>query len=151
MHTPTNVRGIRLAAAILMAGLWWSAGAGAVGSAADAPPRVAQQVFTDPATPIDVQAGQLFIVALDANPSTGYHWVVAQAPDPGVAVLRGIAYQAANGGMMGAPGQELRVYEALAAGETTMSLDYVSPGTEHTVGKTAQFKVVVAKPVSRRE
>jgi predicted secreted protein len=146
MHRSMDVRGTRMLTAILASGLWWSVGAGANGSAAEKPPGVAGQVFADPATPIDLQAGQLFIISLVANPSTGYHWTAAQAPDAAVAVLRGTAYQALTTGLMGAPGQELRVYEAIGPGKTTISLNYVSPGSDHTVGKSVQFNVVVAKP-----
>jgi predicted secreted protein len=110
--------------------------------------RVADRVYTDPATPINVQTGQLFLVALATSPGTGHHWKVASAPDAGVAVLRGTAYEASKTGLMGAPGQEIRVYQAMGTGSTTISLNYVSPGSEKTVGKSVQFKVVVAKPGS---
>jgi predicted secreted protein len=145
MPSSTGRRAARMPATILACGLALSLGMGARAPGAPTQARVAERVFGDPAKPIEVQAGQLFLVALAANPSTGYHWTVATPPDAHVVVLRGAAYQATKMGLMGAPGQELRVYEAVGAGKATISLNYVSPGSEQTVGKTVQFKVVAAR------
>jgi len=109
-------------------------------------PRVADRVFTDPAQSVQVRAGQIFLIALAANPSTGYRWVVATPPDAPVADLKGSAYQAVHSGLMGAPGQDVFVCFARGAGTTTIALNYVAPGRETTVGKTVRFRVVVVKP-----
>ena len=99
--------------------------------AVEAPPfaGVADQVFNDAASPVVVRAGQLFVIVLDANPSTGYHWKATSDPDGGVATLRGTTFLPSAAGMMGAPGKELRIYEAVGPGTTTIPLSYVPPGT----------------------
>jgi predicted secreted protein len=113
--------------------------------AEDAARLLADRVFTDASTPIQVRAGQVFLIALPSNPSTGYHWIEAAGPDAGIAVFRGAAYQAPETGVIGAPGQDVRAYEAIAVGSTTIALNYVSPGAEKTIGKSVQFSVIVTK------
>ena len=106
---------------------------------------VADTVYTDPATPIHVTAGQLFMIALARNPGTGYSWRVSTAPNPNVVTMTGSAFLPGKGGLMGAPGQQIFVYAAHASGGATVALDNVAPGRDATVAKTVRFKVVVAK------
>jgi predicted secreted protein len=106
---------------------------------------VADTVYTDPATPIHVTAGQLFMIALARNPGTGYSWRASTAPNPNVVTMTGSAFLAGKSGLMGAPGQQIFVYAAHAAGGATIALDDVAPGRNATVAKTVRFKIVVAK------
>jgi predicted secreted protein len=108
---------------------------------------VADRVFTDPAAPIAVRAGQLFLVALEANPSTGYHWAAANVPDPAVVALRGAAFLPTSG-LVGAPGRELRVYEAVGAGSATIELGYAPPG-RGSAETHRRFTVTVTPPDAR--
>jgi inhibitor of cysteine peptidase len=121
------------------------AGAPRAGADPAAVQGVADTVYTDPGTTIHVTAGQLFVLALPRNPGTGYSWRIAPAPNPNIATTSGSAFLAGKTGMMGAPGQQIFVCAAHAAGETTISLDDVAPGRDATVAKTVHFKVVVAK------
>jgi predicted secreted protein len=107
---------------------------------------VAGQVFSDPSEAATVKAGQLFLISLAANPSTGYHWKPSNAPDASVVTFKGSAYHAVKTGLMGAPGEQLFVYEAHGAGNAAIVLDYVAPGTNATVAKTVHFRIVVEKP-----
>jgi inhibitor of cysteine peptidase len=110
------------------------------------PPAVVDRVFADPSEALAVKTGQLFLISLAANPSTGYHWKVSTPPDASVVTFKGSAYHAVKSGLMGAPGEELFVYQAHGAGDAVIALDYVAPGTNAVVAKTVRFRVVVAKP-----
>jgi predicted secreted protein len=134
---------------VLVAGAFLATAAFAAGPRAGADPvgtqLVADTVYTDPATPIHATAGQLFMIALPRNPGTGYAWSVSTAPNPNVVTMTGSAFLPGKTGMMGAPGQQIFVYAAHAAGNATIALDDVAPGRDATVAKTVHFKVVVAK------
>jgi len=108
-------------------------------------PAVADRVFTDPTATINVKADQIFLVALAANPSTGYHWKADAPAASSVVAYKGSAYRAVRNGMMGAPGEEIFVYQARGSGDATISLEYLAPGT-NAVGKTVRFHVAAAKP-----
>jgi inhibitor of cysteine peptidase len=105
---------------------------------------VADTVYTDAATPIAVTAGQLFLIALPMNPGTGYSWRVNAAPNPNVVTMTGSSFLAGKK-LMGAPGQEIFVYQARAAGTTRIALDDVAPGTSGAVAKSVHFTVIVKK------
>jgi predicted secreted protein len=77
-----------------------------------------------------VAPGQRFNIPLDSNPSTGYRWQLAKAPDESVVKLVGSAYQQANpgGGAPPRPGQagfEVWTFEGVAPGRTSIELNYV--------------------------
>lgn len=82
-------------------------------------------VFTS--SPISVKVGQDFLIALPANPTTGYSWS-AKSSAAAIAV-EGSAYQpsAAGKGMMGAGGQQIFVLEATRAGMATVTFSYARP------------------------
>ena len=103
-------------------------------------------VFSDPANPIEVVQGQLFLIAQASNPSTGYHWNVSLPAGSAVVTFKGSVYRAGCTGVVGAPGEQLFVFEANAAGDATITLDYVAPGNSTVVGKTAAFKVSAKTP-----
>jgi inhibitor of cysteine peptidase len=73
---------------------------------------------------ITVQNGQQFVVALTANPSTGYSWQ-AEKNDK-VRSLGSKQVSAANRAIGAAGTQELR-FEATATGTTTLALAYSRP------------------------
>ena len=133
----------------VVAGAFLASAALAAAPGADADPASAQAVagtvYSDPSAPIHVTAGQLFMLALPRNPGTGYTWRAAAAPNANVVTMTGSAFLAGTTGMMGAPGQQIFVYAAHAAGNATITLDDVAPGRDATVAKTVRFKVVVAK------
>jgi predicted secreted protein len=135
--------------ACLLATLACSAALHAAAGADDASAgRVVDHVFADPSAPIVVHAGQLFLIAQEANPSTGYHWVASPSPDPAVAVLRGTSFMATSG-LVGAPGREIRVYEATGPGSTSIVLAYVPPGNGAKPAKHVTFAVTVTPADAR--
>jgi len=111
-------------------------------------PRVVDRVFGDPSAPVLAHAGQLFLISQEANPSTGYHWVANPAPDPAVVVLRGVAFMTTSG-LVGAPGREVRVYEATGSGTASVALAYMPPGRGGKAAKQVTFTVTVTPADAR--
>lgn len=95
---------------------------------------------------MEVEAGQDFQVVLDANPSTGYDWTVAEKPDPNIVEQAGEeAVQPPEGQTMtGAPIKEIWKFKAVAAGKTDIVFENarswekdVPPAATHNVAVTA--------------
>ena len=93
---------------------------------------------------ISVKQGDEFVIALAANPSTGYEWTAADNPD----VMFVSSHQLQNGGQggsrPGAPGTQELAFRAEHAGQSTLVLEYsrsFEPGVPPA--KTAKFPVTV--------
>ena len=87
--------------------------------------------------------GGTFHVTLDSNPSTGYHWQV-KSIDNSIVKQTDDRYVAQTSGLVGAPGNQIITFQALAAGHTTIELQYVrpwdlqNPAKEYSVDLTVQ-------------
>ncbi|WP_193318102.1 MULTISPECIES: protease inhibitor I42 family protein [Streptomyces] len=83
-----------------------------------------QQRFTDADAdaPIEVTAGETFVLALGENPSIGWEWTLID-PEPDEAVVRadGDRYDS-DGDEPGTGGTRLLHFEAVAAGETEIAV-----------------------------
>ncbi len=81
-------------------------------------------------TTVSITPGATFVIALQANPSTGYSWQVQPIPDPAVVSLVSEAYvQApAASGLVGAGGTDTFTFKVLDSGTTTLTLWYLPPG-----------------------
>jgi predicted secreted protein len=110
------------------------------------------KVFDNPDEEIEVEVGVDFAIALVSNPSTGYSWRLAEPLDEEVVALvssvfeeKSVASEGEEGGeKVGAPGEELWTFSAVAAGETEIKLEYVRPWeTGVAPQETATFKVNV--------
>lgn len=89
---------------------------------------------------ISVRQGDEFVVALPANPSTGYQWTAADDPD----VLFESSHQVPGGTQPGAPGTQELSFRAEHTGRSTLKLVYsrsFEPGVPPA--KTATFPVTV--------
>ena len=73
------------------------------------------------------KVGERFSIRLDANPTTGYRWRLATAPDPHVATLVGSTYEANDGGRTGAGGEETWTFVARGPGRTHIVFEYLRP------------------------
>jgi inhibitor of cysteine peptidase len=85
------------------------------------------KVYDSAGGDITATTGETFEVVLDSNPSTGFVWTVAQAPDPAVVTLEDQAYEKPDSSAMGAPGTERFTFKAVGSGTTTMALKYARP------------------------
>ena len=109
----------------------------------DAPAAKAPTVYHQ-GDDISVQEGDEFVVALPANPSTGYAWTAGENPD----VMFVSSHQLQNGGeggsQPGAPGTQELTFRAEHSGESTLVLAYsrsFEPGVPPA--KTTKFPVTV--------
>jgi inhibitor of cysteine peptidase len=76
---------------------------------------------------VNVKSGELIVVELEGNPSTGYTW---EAKDLDASVLQQvgeIAFKSNNPGLVGAGGTLTLTYKALKTGTTDLQLVYHRP------------------------
>ncbi len=98
--------------------------------------------LTDPAQPIEVQAGETFHIVVDSNPSTGYHWDI-------VGELNGVEfvsteYTADEPVMPGSGGVDVWTFKAVSAGQTQITLGSYPPDPNVTEPQqTVTFNIVV--------
>lgn len=90
----------------------------------------AGEVTATASGPVALKVGQVLVVTLPSNPSTGYSWTISTAPDGAVLTQNGeLTYAATNPDvvMPGSGGTETVRFTATAAGTTTIVLDYRRP------------------------
>jgi inhibitor of cysteine peptidase len=108
----------------------------------DAPASSAPPVYHQGDT-IAVAEGAEFVIALPANPSTGYSWTAGD-DDGDVAFVS--SRQLAGGSQPGAAGTQELTFRATSAGTSTLHLAYARPFEEGVPPvKTAQFAVAVGR------
>lgn len=88
--------------------------------------------YSDPSVPIEVEKGSDFIIVLESNPTTGYQWQLAAAPDSNVISLAKTEFVEPDTKNLGAPGHEKWTFSADGVGETTISLTYIRPWEEQS-------------------
>ncbi len=80
----------------------------------------------------DVETGQHFNLTLESNPTTGYGWQTAAAPDEKIVRVLASDYIAPQGDLVGAPGEQVWHFWAVGEGSTTMVLEYARPWEAET-------------------
>jgi inhibitor of cysteine peptidase len=96
---------------------------------------------------VDVRKGQVLVVTLESNPTTGYSWEVANATE-GILTQKGEAeYVQGNAGnnLLGAGGTETFRFDVVGTGEANLKLIYhrtfepgVEPAQTYEVALTAR-------------
>ena len=100
------------------------------------------RIYTDPESAIHAKVSEEFSIILDANPTTGYQWQLANPFDEKILKLIGSDYKAPKTKRVGAGGKEIWTFKALAAGQTTISFKYVrSWEKDKEPGKSIAFAV----------
>ena len=94
--------------------------------------------------PITVTVGQQFKITLPYNVTTGYQWQFAKSPDPKLLKLLDTEYKRPDSKLVGAGGDQVWTFQALAEGKTAVGLNYVRPWeTGATPAQSTNFVVVV--------
>lgn len=90
---------------------------------------------------VELQAGEVFELVLDANPTTGYQWEVVS---DGSGVIRqiGDAEFKPDSNLLGSGGKTTYRFEAAVPGQTWLSLDYHRPW-EKDVPALKTFEVLI--------
>ena len=100
-----------------------------------------------PDTVVRTQPGTDLSFTLEANPTTGYHWVLAGIEQDGEVVEQSgesVYTPSPNpDGMVGAGGTEEWAFTTLSAGEALITLDYMPPGVDREPGTVWSARVVV--------
>jgi inhibitor of cysteine peptidase len=73
---------------------------------------------------IDVKRGDTFVIALEANPTTGYSWQAAPNADVEFVSSKQVP---GNSNAIGAPGTQQLTFEAVQPGSTVLVLNYLRP------------------------
>ena len=83
--------------------------------------------YSDPASAIDVAVNREFVIALEANSTTGYHW--QESHDETILKLVSDEYQTdkKSQDVVGAGGTQYYKFQALKKGETKITLVYRRP------------------------
>ncbi len=86
---------------------------------------------SDPDSVIQAQEGKEFTIALEANPTTGYHWQIVGELDGAVVEFVSQDYQSTSEpGLVGGGGVEVWTFRAVGAGEATITLGYYPPSND---------------------
>lgn len=88
----------------------------------------------------DLRPGDRFDVTLEANPTTGYAWALAQDPNAAVVRSLGSSFERPMDAAVGAGGQDVWTFQAVGPGTATVTLVYsrpwergVPPARTHTI------------------
>ncbi len=94
---------------------------------------------------VTLQVGQTLAISLEANPTTGYTWQVLEMDTNILQPLGDTQFKQAPGseGLTGAGGVETLRFEALAAGQTPLTLGYMRPWESVPPLKTFSVQVIV--------
>lgn len=97
----------------------------------------------DASSPVVIQSGEEFFIALQSNPSTGYSWTQKIA-DGLVLAYEGNVRESPAQAMPGAPGQQIFIYHANRTGSTTITFQYSRPfDTTAAPSRTVTFTIQV--------
>ena len=91
------------------------------------------------ATPVDVSEadngkevtlplGELLVITLESNPTTGYMWIVTkQDTESLLLVKKELVTNTSDSGLVGAGGHEVLMFTARKKGQTSLQLEYRRP------------------------
>lgn len=101
--------------------------------------------YSDPGDTIKVTIGERFKIVLESNPTTGYSWQFRQPVDSTLLKLVETQYTAKPNPdkLMGRGGHDHWFFEALAAGTTLISLQYLRPWDSTSVEQKLDFTVEI--------
>jgi len=87
--------------------------------------------YDNPNIPIEITAGQEFVLRLDSNPTTGYGWKLADGIDEDVAKFVSSKYRQYEVKLVGSGGSEYWTFEATGSGTTAIKMQYVRSWEEN--------------------
>ncbi len=99
--------------------------------------------YSDPAQTIQVESGQAFVIALPSEQAETHAWQLAQEIDP--ALLQLTAARQTQLHYVNTPdeerGQEFWIFMPTAPGQTTIALNYATPGGEVAEGWVFEVEI----------
>ncbi len=98
----------------------------------------------DAGTPVEMVKGQMLLVRLESNPTTGYQWMVGGNPAPVEFVRSDFAADPHSKNPVGAGGTQTLQLVAKATGTAQLKLEYRRPWEKNVApARTVTFSVVV--------
>lgn len=96
---------------------------------------------TNPAQPIEVQAGDAFNIIIDSNPTTGYHWEI-------IGELNGVEfisreYMADEPVLAGSGGMDIWTFKAVSIGQVQITFGSFPPSDAFESERTVAFIISV--------
>ena len=79
---------------------------------------------------VTIDAGQMLVLTLESNPTTGFRWELSEPIDENLLALIETRYEpgvVAGTGLVGAGGTEAWTFETLTVGATTITMEYSRP------------------------
>jgi inhibitor of cysteine peptidase len=101
--------------------------------------------ISDPAKQLEAEAGNEFKLIIESNPSTGYHWELVEELDESVVKFVSREYRAEEPVIPGSGGVDVWVFEAVAAGETQITLGYYPPSNDPVEAQQTVTFIVTVK------
>jgi inhibitor of cysteine peptidase len=92
---------------------------------------------------VELSVGELLVVTLESNVTTGYSWTLTGISDESVLQKTKNEYVAPKTNLIGASGKEVWTFKALKKGNTTISLGYSRPWESTPPVETFSLTVVV--------
>jgi inhibitor of cysteine peptidase len=86
-----------------------------------------QLAAADNGSTVKLTTGQVVIITLEANPTTGYTWVVVEAPSGQIMRQVGKIEFESESDAIGAGGVQIIKFEVVNAGQTSLTLAYHRP------------------------
>lgn len=100
---------------------------------------------SDSGSTVQAEVGEDLVVQLEANPTTGYQWQLADGLDTDVVEKVSNSYaQGGEEGVAGAGGIDTWTFKAVGPGTTTITLDYLRTFEANSTTNTFTLTVSVA-------
>jgi len=92
---------------------------------------------------IAVNSGDVIIVTLESNPTTGFSWQLTEMDNAVLKQVGEVKYESDGRNILGAGGTETFRFEAVSAGEVNLTLWYMRPWESVQPLETFTIQVVV--------
>ena len=100
--------------------------------------------YTTPTQPIDIKAGEQFMITLDSNPTTGYSWEASFDKNMLDQVNSDYKQDQSKPGIVGVGGKHTFIFKGLKTGSTQIKLLYKRPWEQQSAdAKTSIFNVTI--------
>lgn len=114
---------------------------GTKGKDTELPERVDSQIT---AGTILATARENFVITLNSNMTTGYHWELAKPLDKNRLELVGSKYIEPSTKLIGAGGKEVWTFKALKTGKATVFLKYIRPWEKNVApAREKTFNIII--------
>jgi len=102
-----------------------------------------KKVYREGAPPITGRPGDFVTIELEADPSTGYSWMLVGHADPRIVTLMDSDYEPAKSSAAGVPGFQRWTFRFGSPGSATLTFGYGRTWANAPAEKATMFNVTV--------